>query len=324
MYDIIIIGAGASGLCAAKTFLEYDGSTNLLIIDDHTSLGGVWSKEQLYPTLKTNNLFSTVDYSDFPMDQRFGVKPGEHVTGEAMNAYYHAYASHFRLTDKLQFNTKVVEVSRLLGSTGWVLQTVLLGKDLQTLECKKLVVATGVLNVPHMPELKGVESFGAPITHFVDLGRRSDELFKMADIKSVTVIGGSKSAYDSVYLAATTGHKVDWIIRKSGRGPVWVFPAYTMLGPVVALREKLVTRRFFSFMSPSIFPEFSGFAWIRSFLHSTSVGKFISQKFWGTLHSDTLRDCGYRSDPKFHVLEPEQNPFWYVSINASGTPTSCF
>ena len=180
----------------------------------------------------------------------------------------------------------------------------------QTLECRRLIIATGVTNVPHVPSLPGLDTFTAPWLHSSDLGRNAAALLHDPDVQTVAVVGGSKSAYDAVYLAATTGHKVQWIIRRSGRGPVWVFPTHTWLGPIRAFRERLVTRRFFSFMSPCIWPDFSGLGWFKRFLHFTAVGKTISQKFWGAIHSDTLRDCGYRTDPRLHVLEPEQNPFW--------------
>jgi cation diffusion facilitator CzcD-associated flavoprotein CzcO len=315
MIDILIIGAGPSGLCAAKTFLQYDKDANIVLVEPHATVGGVWSKEQLYPTLKTNNLLGTLDFIDFPMDARFGIAPGEHVTGEAMHAYYSAYAEHFDISRRVRLRTRVVDVRRRETGGGWAVRVVPAGKsgaesEPTTLECAKLVVATGVLSVPHMPTLEGVDTFGAPYIHAVDMGPRADELVHDPDIKTVAVLGGSKSAYDAVYLAATTGHKVEWLIRKSGRGPAWVFPTHTFLGPFKAWREKLVMRRFVSFMSPCVFPDFSGFGWLRRFLHFSSVGKVIAQKFWGAIHADTLRDCGYRVDPKLNILEPEQNPFW--------------
>ncbi|KAK1751019.1 putative dimethylaniline monooxygenase [Echria macrotheca] len=307
--DILIIGAGPSGLCAAKTFLQHDAAAKIRIVDSRASLGGVWSQEQIYPTLKTNNVFSMIDFSDFPMDSaRFGIGPGEHVTGETMNAYLRAYADHFHLTDKLRLNTRVVEIRRQSESGGkW---EVVVDKG-EVLSCDKLVVATGVLSSPHLPEIQGSEEFHAPLIHSSSLGREANHILHDPGIKSVAVLGGSKSSYDAVHLATSTGHTVEWIIRKSGRGPVWVFPAFTMMGPFRALREGLVTRRFISFMSPWSFPDYSGFAWLRKLLHSSPIGRAITQAFWGKLRAETLHDCRYQEDKLFGDLEPEQNPFWY-------------
>lgn len=310
MIDILIIGAGPSGLCAAKTFLQHDPAADVVLIDNHASLGGVWSRERLYPTLKTNNLFGTLDFSDFPMDRaRFGVAEGEHVAGETMHAYLRAYADHFRLTHRIRLDTKVLEIRRRqeeVGERSWDVRV----DSGEVLQCGKLVVATGVLSSPHMPRIQGMDAFAGPVIHSSELGRQQEELTGDPAIKTVAVLGGGKSAYDAVYLAASSGHHVEWVIRQSGRGPVWVFPTHTFLGPFKAWREKLVTRRLFSFMSPWTWPDYSGFGWLRRFLHFSPVGKAIAQGFWGAIHSDTIRDCRYRTDERYHILEPEQNPFW--------------
>ena len=316
MIDILIVGAGPSGLCMAKTYLQYDNTKDVVLVDAYSTVGGVWAKERLYPTLKTNNLFTSVDFTDFPMDQkRFGIAPGEHITGEAMYEYIAAYADHFKLTGRIRFQTKVIQVRQRFGKhgdlDGWDVQVEKLDTKSRTImSCKKLVVATGILSVPNIPDLKGAKEFRAPLVHSSDLGPEAVSVMNNPDIKTVAVLGGCKSAYDAVYLAATTGHQVEWIIRKSGRGPTWVFPTHTYLGPFLAWRERLVTRRILSFMSPSIFPDFSGLAGVRDFLQFNSVGSFIRDKFWGAIHADTLRDCRYRTDDAFKVLEPEQGPFW--------------
>lgn len=312
MIDILIIGAGPSGLCAAKTFLEHNRDADVVLLDGRSSLGGVWCLEQLYPTMNTNNLEGTLDFTDFEMDsRRFGVAPGKHVPGEVMNAYLCAYADHFDLTRRIRLETRVIEVRRRADGDGWSVKTEK-PEEVGTavLECRKLVVATGILSTPHLPDLNGADSFDGPIVHSSELGPASATLVGGPDVKTIAVVGGGKSAYDAVYLAASTGHKVEWIIRRSGRGPVWVFPPHTYLGPFRAKREMLLTRRVFAVLSPWIWPDFSGWAWLRGFLHSNTVGKFISRTWWGILHAHTLRDCGYRTDPKLAVLEPEQSPFW--------------
>ncbi|KAK3396898.1 hypothetical protein B0T20DRAFT_244966 [Sordaria brevicollis] len=320
MIDILIIGAGPSGLCAAKTFLQHDPNTNIVIIDGHSTVGGVWSKERLYPTLRTNNMYPTMDFSDFPMEDVGIGRPGHHITGEEMHTYLTAYAQHFDLMKRIRLNTRALRVQQTPSKDGWEVD-VQSGDDpnkTTILDTKKLVMATGILGVPNMPSFKGEEAFDAPLFHSSSLGPRYTDVLQNPSINRIAVLGGSKSAYDTVYLAATTGHKVDWIIRKSGRGPSWVFPSHTKIGPFKAWREKLITRRIATFMSPCILPDHSG-SKVRDFLHTNRLGKVVARKFWKTIHADTIRDCRYREgkDPRYTVLEPDHNPFWYGT--SSGT-----
>ncbi|KAK1974466.1 cofactor FMO1 FAD enzyme [Colletotrichum cereale] len=308
--ETLIIGAGPSGLCAAKTLLQHDPAADILIVDGRASVGGVWSREQIYPNLKTNNLVTAIDFSDFPMDlARFGLEMEQHVPGAVMHEYLVEYARHFGVWDKIRLNTTVVRVTRPEDGGEWRVDVEEAGSA-RTVTCARLVVATGVLTVPHVPDMRGSEAFAAPIVHSSELGPQA-HLFRCPEVATVAVLGGSKSAYDAVHLAASTGHKVRWIIRRSGRGPVWVAPAFTQLGPFRVWRERLVTRRICAFMSPCVFPDWSGMAWVRRFLHESAAGRVVSRAFWKLIRHDTINDCGYQTDERTKVLQPEQNQFWY-------------
>lgn len=76
------------------------------------------------------------------------------------------------------------------------------------------MIATGMTSDPFIPKLPGREAFDAPLLHSCDLAKRGPELLKTA--KSVVVLGSQKSAYDSVYMFATAGVKVDWVSRFPG------------------------------------------------------------------------------------------------------------
>lgn len=169
----------------------------------------------MYPGLKTNNMLGTYQYSDFPMDTAtYGIKPGEHISGEVVHRYLKDYAQKVGIYSKIQFETKVLSAEQVSGS-GWLL-TVKKGfsdKDaLKTNEvlAKKLIVATGVTSDPFLPRFSGSESFGAPLFHTSDLNEHAGTL---ESAKTVAVFGGTKSAWDAVYAYATRGVKVEWIIR---------------------------------------------------------------------------------------------------------------
>ncbi|TLS27585.1 hypothetical protein PpBr36_04169 [Pyricularia pennisetigena] len=344
MADVIIIGAGPSGLCAAKTFLQLQPNATVTILEAGPSLGGVWATERLFPTLKTNNLAGNFDFSDFPMTpERFDVRPGQHISGESMNAYFKAYAEHFQLTARIRYNAKVIEVRRPAEGEGWLVEVEDPSKPhdndddddddeqqqqqqqhlqpwTETLRCRKLIVATGVNPKPRIAEMRGAADFKGPIIHSSEMGPQFEAVFnggrdKEGDgarrKKSICVIGGSKSSYDAAYLACVTGHQVDWVIRETGRGPSWIMPSWARMGPFKLVRERLARVRFISFMSPWAFDDFSGVGWLREAVHGTAAGRFVKGKFWKLMHFTTAVQTGFKGKSPHMVLEPEHSPFWY-------------
>ena len=183
----------------------------MAILDAGSSLGGVWSKERLYPGLKSNNMLGTYEYPDFPMDtEAFGVKPGEHIPGSVMHDYLTKYAEKFDILDKIRFEAKVVTAEHQDGPDGGWILTVRKGSAERKIAAEKLVVATGLTSEPFLPHFEGQEEFGVPLFHSRDFLKHADTL---ESAKVVTVFGGTKSAWDAVYAYASKGIKVSWVIR---------------------------------------------------------------------------------------------------------------
>jgi cation diffusion facilitator CzcD-associated flavoprotein CzcO len=265
------------------------------------------------------------------MGEEFGVQDGEHVPGQVMHEYLAAYAKKWDLPKRISLRTTVKTVEKVEDDHGghWRLTIRSLmphvddGPAESIITTRKLIVSTGVTNNPHQPSIPGGEQFDAPIIHSTALGREQGQLLENSDVRIVAVLGGGKSAYDAVYLTACAGREVVWLMRRSGRGPAWIFPPHTNIGPFKAWREvretslellsgrtdapvqKLVTRRIVSFFSPCIWGSVDGFGWVRRILHATWLGKLLSQKFWMNLHQATLDECGYAKDKRLRLLEPE-------------------
>ena len=199
-------------------------------------MGGVWAEENLYPGLHTNNLRGGCDFSDFPLDDRFGIQNGQHITGEAMHEFFKAYAGQFDILRRIDFELQVLEITRLEETEGWKVRVQTPDGE-QNMQTEKLIIATGVTNRPHKPPIEGSDAFDGPIVHSAELGKQSGIIVKDPQIQTVAVLGGGKSSYDAVYLAAMAGKEVEWIMRKSGKGPSWVFPSHVQLGPIRAWRE---------------------------------------------------------------------------------------
>ena len=212
----MILIVGWYGLGAAKRYYCQHPHENIAIIDYSSSVGGVWAKSRLYPSLKSNNLLGTFEYPDFPMDTNsFGVKSGQHIPGEVIQAYQEAYARKFGILDSVRLNTKVISAEHS-PEGGWLI-VVRPSTDEQSKEpldsaifTKRLIIATGVHSEPFMPHIRGQESFGKPLFHAKAFRQHLDTI---DPLKRVTVFGGTKFAWDAVYAYALAGAQVDWIIR---------------------------------------------------------------------------------------------------------------
>ncbi|KAK4225371.1 FAD/NAD(P)-binding domain-containing protein [Podospora fimiseda] len=308
-YDVVVVGAGIYGLAAAKTYHQLNQDKSVIILDADSTLGGVWAKDRLYPTLKTNNMLGTFEFPDFPMDsETFGVKPGDHIPGDVMHRYLTKYAEQFGIIDKIRYRTKVVVAERQdeIGTDserGWkITVSVENGVSEEKIFARRLIVATGLTSEAFLPVFKGERDFEAPIFHTKDLHFHADDA-----VKCPTVFGGTKSAWDAVYSYATKGIKVNWVIRKSGHGPAWMSPPYVT--PFKKWLEKLVNTRLLTWFSPCIWGDNDGYTRIRKFLHGTRIGRAITDFFWKTIGNDVLTLNKFNSHPEMKKLTP-----WYPAM----------
>ncbi|KAK4251315.1 hypothetical protein C7999DRAFT_28045 [Corynascus novoguineensis] len=320
-FDFVVIGAGVFGLGAAKTFHQLYPEKSLVVFDSGSTLGGVWSLDRLYPGLKTNNMLGTFEYPDFPMDSdTFGIKPGEHMSGELMFKYLTQYAKTFGILDKIRHDSAVTTAQHQDGAEGGWILTVQNGDTQRQVFARKLVMAAGLTSEPFFPHIEGQEQFGVPVFHSKDFAKHADTL---ESAKKVTVFGGTKSAWDVVYTYASKGVKVDWVIRSSGHGPIWISPPYVT--PLKKWLEKLVHTRLLTWFSPCIWGDADGYRGIRRFFHGTAIGRSITNAFWSVLGNDVLTLNQYDSHPELRKLKPwSQAMFTASSFSILNYPTNIF
>lgn len=265
-------------------------------------------------------MLGTYEFSDFPMDEAsYGVKKGQHIPGEIVQKYLVAFAEHFKFLDRVRLSHRV-ESAEHKADGSWTL-TVSHNKEPLIIETKRLIVATGITSQAYLPTFKSQEDFGAPLFHCRDMLEHESEVFKAGE--RATVFGGTKSAWDAAYACATSGMKVDWIIRESGHGPCWMAPPYVT--PLKKWLEKLVTTRFLTWFSPCIWGQADGYSRVRSFLHGTWLGRKIVDVFWAVLADDVVQLNGYDKHPETKKLKPWISPFWIASgLSILNYPTDIF
>ncbi|TVY18280.1 FAD-dependent monooxygenase DEP4 [Lachnellula arida] len=299
IFDVVIIGAGWYGLVAAKTYLKLRPKTRLKIIDADNTVGGVWSKERLYPNLVAQVKHGLFNYTDTPMP-RTGATTENMVTGDMIHSYLQTYAESHGLLPRIRFNTFVEHAERC--ERGWRLSF----KDSDDIiETEKLLVATGVTSIASMPDCPA-ENATVPIVHSKDLGMSYGAL-QNKDIRHVVVVGAAKSAYDAVYLMLSMNKEVTWIIRPDGAGPLAILPTeiFGIFNSIAVASTRLMT-----YLSPSISNTDGA---LYHFFQKSRVGRWCTNKFWDTITFMSNRHAGYSQADHVSQLKPEvasQSVFW--------------
>ncbi|CAK7271129.1 hypothetical protein SEPCBS119000_004442 [Sporothrix epigloea] len=329
--DLVVVGAGWFGLCAAKTNHQLHPEATFAVLDGAATVGGVWAEHRLYPGLKSNNMLGTYEYPDFPMvTETYGVKPGEHIPGPVVHRYLADYADKFGVLPHFRGSTKVVS-AELRPQGGWVLTLEKAGAT-STLVARKLIVATGLTSEPFLPHIEGQETFGVPLFHSRDFLQHADTLElpvtgagedPAAAPAKVAVFGGTKSAWDMVYAYASRGIPVEWIIRSTGHGPIWQAPPYVT--PLKKWLEKLVMTRMLTWFSPCIWGEADGYSGMRGFYHGSALGRKITDTFWSILGGDVITLNKYSAHPETAKLQPwSEAMFTASSFSILNYPTDFF
>ncbi|KAI3394500.1 hypothetical protein diail_2634 [Diaporthe ilicicola] len=322
-FDVVIVGAGWAGLANAKTYQDLHPHHSVVLFDQNESLGGTWAKQRLYPGLKTNNLVGTLEYPDFPLvPEEFGIERGQHVPGHIIHEYLSHYADKFGIASKIRLEHKVISAEHQ-DQGGWTVTAKAWGHIIK-LTAAKLVVSTGLSSEEFLPKIDGEDSFASPIfhvKHFPDYADTPDTA------KSVTILGGGKSAWDAVYAYASKGVQVNWVIRgvfksevarafyksnirppESGHGPIWQAPPHVT--PFKMWLEKLVNIRLLTWFSPCIWGFADGYTGIRRFWHETGIGRAITRVFWWVLGNDVVTLNNYSKHPETKKLMPWTDAFF--------------
>lgn len=309
-------------MAAAKSYIQLHPDEKILVVDGQPSSGGTWAEHRLYPGLKSNNLYGSYEFPDFPMvEEVYGVKAGQHVPGATLHRYLTDFAKHFGIFERLRFNTKVDSVEP--NSVGWLLKvTPTVGEQKQhSIETKKIILATGLTSEPNLPKYRGQETFTKPFFHAKDFCQRAETV---KNSKNVVVVGGGKSACDVAYaFAEEGGAQVDLIIRPTGEGPVWLCPPYVT--PLKKMTEELLNTRALTWFSPCAWGGEDGFGMARGFLHNSAVGRFMVHNFWHKLSSDVIEANGYNDHPELFKLKPWNSILWTGSgVGIHNYPTNLF
>lgn len=162
---VAVIGAGVSGLAAAKCLLEE--GLEPVVYEQSPHIGGLWNYDEtlpdgdslLYRSLHTNTSKQTLAFSDFPLSATAPAFPHH----SEVILYLRDYAAHFSLHHAIQFNT-VVESVEPTAQGQWRVHT-RAGEQIAAETFEGVVVCSGRDRYPRMPHLPGSDMFVGQILH---------------------------------------------------------------------------------------------------------------------------------------------------------------
>ena len=160
--NILIIGAGLSGIGAAYHIEKDSPQKDYLILESRDQLGGTWDLFR-YPGIRSDSDMTTMGF-------RFKPWKGEKLVAEggAILNYLHEIADENNIKDKIQYHSHVNSVSWSSEEARWTIEYKNKIKDLnEVITCDFLYFCVGYYDYDeaYEPEFKGRDNFKGQIIH---------------------------------------------------------------------------------------------------------------------------------------------------------------
>ncbi|MGA5467016.1 flavin-containing monooxygenase [Mycobacterium sp. NPDC050041] len=152
-YDVLVIGAGFSGLYALHRLRGLGLRT--LVLEKAGEVGGTWAVNR-YPGARCDIESVEYSYSFSEEIQQEWVWTETMPAQPEIEAYANFVADRLDLRGDIALHTEVVAMTFDEPATQWRVQT----RSGQTFVAPFVVAASGILSVPLEPDIAGMDSFG--------------------------------------------------------------------------------------------------------------------------------------------------------------------
>ena len=203
-----IVGAGMSGIIAAHRLRQ--AGVEVVVFEKNDDVGGTWLEND-YPGCRVdiqNHFYSyaTAQTPDWPQ---------YHSPQPVLLDYFRTCIERFGIADCIRYSTEVLGARWDEDECAWFVDTSSEGREPETHRLDALVCATGQLNQPSMPDIKGIDDFTGPSFH----SARWDWTVDLRD-KRVAVIGTGASAAQFIPRVADVAAEL--VVFQ--RTPPWLLP----------------------------------------------------------------------------------------------------
>lgn len=215
-FDVLIIGAGLSGIDAAHHLQELCPRKSYVILEQRERIGGTWDLFR-YPGIRSDSDMLTMGYSFRPWTHPRAISPGDDI-----REYVAATARDEGIDSHIRFRHRIVKASWCSREAQWTVDAVRLlpdGGELPvTLTCGFLFSCAGYYrySAGYTPDFPGIDTFKGRVVHPQTW---PDDLDYAG--KRVVIIGSGATAVTLLpALAKTAGH-----VTMLQRSPTYIVSA---------------------------------------------------------------------------------------------------
>ena len=210
--DIIVVGAGISGIAAGYNLQKSCPNKSFAILEGRSSLGGTWDLFK-YPGVRSDSDMHTLGFRFKPWIHKKSIADGQSIL-----EYLNETVDEFKLREKISFNQKVISSNWSSDKSIWELKVLNNGNETH-MTCNFLFLCGGYYSYdkPFMPKFLNQEEFQGKLIH----PQFWDESMDYSN-KKVIVIGSGATAITLVPAIAQKAEHVTMLQRS---------PSYVVSGP---------------------------------------------------------------------------------------------
>jgi 4-hydroxyacetophenone monooxygenase len=180
-FEVLVIGAGVSGLCAAINLKN--AGIPFTILEKSATLGGIW-RDNRYPGAGVDTPNHLYSFNNAPYDWSM-----YYALRDELHAYLEHVAAKFDLRSHIRFDTEVESSAYQAANQRWKVTVRKADGTRETLEANVVISAVGIFNPIKMPIIKGLDRFAGTTFHTAEWPADLD----LTD-KRVAMIGNGASA----------------------------------------------------------------------------------------------------------------------------------
>ena len=201
--DVLIVGAGISGIDAAYRLKERCKDRSFLILEARERIGGTWDLFR-YPGVRSDSDIFTLGFPFRPWPSDKSI-----VEGSAIRDYVEDTAREFEIFDRIRFGHRVTRASWSSADAQWTVEAEHEG-TIRHFTCSFLFACSGYYDYAagHRPEWTGESDYRGQIVH----PQFWPEQIELAG-KKVAVIGSGATAVTLVPSLAETASHVTMVQR---------------------------------------------------------------------------------------------------------------